>query len=158
MPDDILSFSAGAHAGSYNPSATHFRNVEYGQSAGCATKPCFTGLRHEGFQFREPVQTAVCQVYREKVGSPWNAVAAVFEHFRNISTYLRCRNSLFLKSIGVTYARQEYRRGESATKDGGMRCAFPPYACSTLMRNMMCEEAIFLWSANHLGDTKLDIV
>ncbi len=49
----------------------------------------------KGFNFADQqVRPAVCQVYREKVGSPWNAIAAVFGHFRNISTFLRCRNRL----------------------------------------------------------------
>jgi hypothetical protein len=33
------------HPAEYSPQATQRRKEEYGHSAGCSTKPCFTGLK-----------------------------------------------------------------------------------------------------------------
>ena len=42
----LLRFIAAApQSAGYIPLATHRRNDECGQSAGCATRPCLTGLR-----------------------------------------------------------------------------------------------------------------
>jgi hypothetical protein len=68
----------------------------------------------------------VCQIYSKEVRSSRNAIAAIVGHCGNVSTFLAWWNTLIHAGCGVGVADG---RGGVATKTGGRRYAFPPYAC-----------------------------
>jgi hypothetical protein len=56
----------------------------------------------ERFDFpHQQVRPAVCQVDREEERSPWDAVAALVRHCRNVSTFSMWRNSLARVGCGA---------------------------------------------------------
>ncbi len=81
----------------------------------------------ERFDFpHQQVRPVVCQIYSKEVRSSRNAIAAIVGHCGNVSTFLAWWNTLIHAGCGVGVADG---RGGVATKTGGRRYAFPPYAC-----------------------------